>query len=139
MIQSGSHIKGSRRLTELIASIAGPYWIITGLGFFLSRSFYESMMLGAAQADPILINLSGAVHFVLGMIVLVNHFLWGSVAQIAVTLLGLMLIAKGTSLIAFQSTTVKAPKAVGNTLKISAVGFLIFGSYLCYVGYWPKG
>lgn len=126
-------------MTELIASIAGPYWIVTGLGFILSRSFYERMLLGTETADPVLINLSGATHFILGMIVLVNHFLWGSIAEAAVTLLGFMLIAKGTLLIAVPDATLKAPRALGNTLTASTIGFLIVGLYFCYVGYWPRG
>jgi hypothetical protein len=124
-------------MTELIASIAGPYWVATGLGFLLSRAFYERMVLGNGKADPILLNLSGMVHFMLGMIVLVNHFLWDSTAQIAVTLLGIMLVLKGGFLIAVPEIVLKTPKTVGKTLAVSTVGFLIVGLYFCYVGYRP--
>lgn len=81
-------------MTELIASIAGPYLIVTGLGMVLSRRFYERMMSVNDAADPILLNLSGAVHFVLGMIVLRNQFLWDNLAAVAVSLFGIMLVLK---------------------------------------------
>lgn len=124
-------------MTELIAQIAGPYWIITGIGFLLSRPYYERMILGNASADPVLINLSGAAHFVLGMMVLVTHFRWGTIAEAAVTLLGVALVAKGGALIAIPEQTLNAPKNVGWSLVLSAVGFLSVGLFFCYVGYGP--
>ena len=68
-------------MTELIARIAGPYLLLTGLGFAISRDFYQRMVMGNAQADPILLNLSGAVHFIVGLIVLNNHFRWSGFAD----------------------------------------------------------
>ena len=124
-------------MTELIAQIAGPYWIVTGLGFLLSRGYYERMILGNASSDPVLINLSGVAHFVLGMAVLVAHFRWDTFAEIGVTLLGVALVAKGGALIALPEQTLQAPKNVGRALTMSAIGFLCVGFFFCYVGYGP--
>ena len=124
-------------MTDLIARIAGPYLLVTGIGFVISRGFYERMVMGNANADPILLNLSGAAHFVVGMIVLTNHFRWSSLPEVAVSVLGLAAVAKGASLIAIPETTLQTPKTVGATLTASAAGFLIVGAYFCYVGYRP--
>lgn len=126
-------------MTETIARIAGPYLVVTGIGFLVSRGFYERMVMGNANADPILLNLSGAAHFVVGMLILVNHFSWDGPREIAVSLLGLAAVAKGASLIAIPEMTLQTPKTVGRTLTISAAGFLIAGLYFCYLGYWPTG
>lgn len=123
-------------MTEFIAGIAGPYLIVTGLGMVLSRRFYERMMSVNDAADPILLNLSGAVHFVLGMIVLRNHFLWNNLEAVAVSLFGIMLVLKGVVLIAVPEVTLKTTEKIGNTLSVSTAGFLIAGGYFCYVGYW---
>ena len=122
-------------MTELIAKIAGPYWMVTGLGFLLSRAYYERMILGNINADPVLINLSGAVHFVLGVILLVNHFLWGSLSEIAVSLLGVVLVAKGSCLIAIPEMTLRLPKNTDLALLLSAIGFLCVGLFYCVIGY----
>lgn len=122
-------------MTETIARIAGPYLLITALGFLVSRRFYTRMVLGNAEADPVLINLSGAVHFVIGAVILVNHWAWGSFAEGAVTLLGLAAVAKGASLIAVPELTLKSPKTVGRTLTASAVGFTLWGGILVWVGW----
>lgn len=122
-------------MTETIARIAGPYLLITALGFVVSRGFYERMVLGTATADPVLLNLSGAVHFIVGALILVNHWAWGSVAAVAVTLLGVAAVMKGAALIAVPELTLKSPKTVGATLIASAVGFAIWGGLLVWVGW----
>jgi hypothetical protein len=124
-------------VTELIARIAGPYLFITGIGFLVSRGFYERMVMGNANADPVLLNLSGAVHFIVGMIILVNHFRWSTLPEGAVSLLGVAAVAKGGSLIAVPEKTLQTPKTEGKVLTASAAGFLTMGLYLCYVGYRP--
>jgi hypothetical protein len=57
-------------------------------------------MISHTGSDPVLINLSGMVHFFIGMTILVNHFLWKNAKQIMVTLLGFMFSLKGIFLIA---------------------------------------
>lgn len=122
-------------MTETIARIAGPYLLVTALGFLVSRRFYERMVLGNANADPVLINLSGAVHFVVGGVTLVNHFLWSGMAEIVVSLLGVAAVAKGAALIAVPELTLKSPKTVGATLYASALGFGLWGGGLVWVGW----
>lgn len=122
-------------MTETIARIAGPYLLVTALGFLLSRRFYERMVMGTATSDPMLINVSGAVHFVIGAAILVNHWVWSSIAEGAVTLVGLASVAKGISLIVVPELTLKSPKTVGVTLIASAAGFAVWGGFLVWVGW----
>lgn len=124
-------------MTELIARIAGPYLLLTGLGFAVSRDFYQRMVMGNAQADPILLNLSGAVHFIVGMIVLNNHFRWSGLAEIVVSMIGVAAVVKGAALIAVPETTLQTPKTTGRVLTASTVGFILAGVYLCWIGYLP--
>ncbi|MBV7378043.1 hypothetical protein [Maritimibacter dapengensis] len=120
-------------MTGTIAWIAGPYLIATALGFLISRGFYERMVLGNADADPVLLNLSGAVHFIIGAIVLANHWDWSGLGAGAVTLLGVAAVAKGASLIIVPELTLKTPKTVGATLTASSAGFFIWGALLLWV------
>ncbi len=124
-------------MTELIARIAGPYFLLTAVGFAVSHGFYTRMILGNEKADPVLLNLSGAAHFIIGMLVLVNHFRFGSIAEGAVTLVGIAAALKGAALIAVPEMTLKSPKTVGGALTGSTAGFGLAGLYLSFVGYWP--
>lgn len=124
-------------MTKTIAMIAGSYLLVTAIGFVVSRGFYERMVMGNANADPVLLNLSGAAHFVVGGVILANHFRFDGVGEILVTLLGFAAIAKGASLIAIPEMTLQTPKTVGATLTASAIGFAVFGLALTWIGFAP--
>ncbi|MEJ1997403.1 MAG: hypothetical protein P8X76_04435 [Maritimibacter sp.] len=121
-------------MTQTIALIAGSYLLVTAAGFLMSRGFYTRMVLGSANSDPMLLNLSGAVHFVIGAVVLVNHWDWSGIGAGAVTLVGVAAVAKGAALIAVPELTLKSPKTVGNTLIASAIGFALWGAILIWTG-----
>lgn len=63
-----------RNVTLYIARIFSAYLIVTGLGFLLSPNFFTQMM-ATTDSDPVLINLSGMVHFFIGATILVLHLL----------------------------------------------------------------
>ena len=122
-------------MTELIASIAGPYLFVTGLGFFISSSFYQRMIAAQSDVNPILLNLSGAVHFVVGMTVLANHFKVSSAAGAIVTLVGAAAVLKGVSLIVFPDYMTKSQQMGKRGVLATGAAFAATGAYLSYVGY----
>lgn len=122
-------------MTETIARIAGPYLLLTGLGFLLSAGFYARMIAGQARTDPVTLNLSGAAHFIVGMTVLVNHFAWSSGLEAAVTLLGAAAALKGAGLIVLPKTAARSPAMGKNGLRFSGLAFIAIGSYICVMGY----
>ncbi len=122
-------------MTELIASIAGPYLFVTGLGFFISTNFYQRMIAAQSDANPILLNLSGAVHFVAGMVVLANHFKVSSVAGTIVTLVGAAAVLKGASLIVIPDYIAKSQQMGKNGVLTTGAAFTVTGAYLSYLGY----
>ena len=123
-------------MTTLIAQIAGPYLLITGLGFLISSAFYIKMVQEQAKASPVTLNLSGAVHFIVGMIILTNHFQWGSPLESAVTLLGVSAALKGAGLILIPDMLASKTNSISKLkLYISAVLFIALGCVFCYAGY----
>ncbi len=122
-------------MTELIASIAGPYLLVTGLGFLISGDFYRRMIAAQAVADPILINLSGAAHFIVGMVVLVNHVEASTVAEGLVTLVGAAAALKGASLILVPDYMMRSQQMGRKGIVVTGSAFLVAGAYLCYAGY----
>ncbi|GAA0464854.1 hypothetical protein GCM10009096_01700 [Parasphingorhabdus litoris] len=118
-----------------IARIAGPYLLVSALGFVASRQYYEQMITDTASAHPVLVNLSGAVHFVIGMVILTQHFDWSGIVQFSVTMLGVAAVAKGFVLIAFPKSTVRASGDAMVSLNLSAIGFFIAGTWYCFVGF----
>lgn len=122
-------------MTTTIAQIAGPYLLLTGLGILLSTGFYITMIQGQSKADPTLLNLSGAVHFIIGMIILVHHFKWSSALEIIVTLTGCAAVLKGAGLIVVPDFLIRAPVMSKSRLRFSGLIFCLVGAYLAFMGF----
>ena len=121
--------------TLFVAKMMAPYLFVTGLGFFFSKEFYLKMLNESERAHPITINLSGMVHFFIGMAVVLNHIRWGSVLEVAVTLIGFAFLLKGAVLIMLPVRALKSNETTGDRLPIIGIGFLIVSVYLGYASY----
>ncbi|WP_144864770.1 hypothetical protein [Hyella patelloides] len=124
-----------KETTLFFAKLASAYFLVTGLGFLISTDFYEKMVQENASTDPVTLNLSGAVHFLVGLSILIQHFLWGSLAEVIITLIGFSAMLKGAALIVIPELTLKSPKTGQRAIRLSSVGFIIIGIYLGYVSY----
>jgi hypothetical protein len=121
--------------THKIAILMGLYLLASGLGILISRDYYAKMTDGASKADPILINLSGATHFIVGMLVLLYHAGWHSLMQGAVTVLGGLAVLKGSILIIVPEMTLKASSGQSRGLLMSAAFFICYGILLFALGF----
>lgn len=123
----------SQDTTRLIGKIVSAYYLVTGIGFLVSRDFFATMVAHVGS-DPVLINLSGMVHFFIGMTILVVHFKWRGLLQIAVTLLGFAFLSKGILLIAVPEMTLQADTSTEVGLA-TIIGFIAVGLVLGYASF----
>ncbi|MDD7888034.1 hypothetical protein [Flavivirga sp. 57AJ16] len=123
--------------TNKIGKIVAAYLIVTGVGFLTSSEYY-SQMISHQGTDPVLINLSGMVHFFIGMTILVNHFLWKNALQIIVTLLGFMFLMKGLFLIMLPEPTLQSSDNPAQVPWIMSIGFIIGGLVIGYMAFFKK-
>ncbi len=121
--------------TIFFCKMAAAYFLVTGLGFLVSTEFYEKMVRGNASTDPVTLNLSGAVHFLVGLAIVIQHIRWGNLPEIIITLIGFAAMLKGAALIAVPKLTLLLPKTEKTALRISGVAFTAVGAYLGYVSY----
>lgn len=113
-------------MTFNIGKILSVYLIVTGIGFSISSEFF-SQMISHKGTDPVLINLSGMVHFFIGMTILVNHFLWKNILQILVSLLGCMFLFKGIFLIALPEIALQSGDNKAQIPWLMSAGFILIG------------
>jgi hypothetical protein len=123
--------------TLLIAKVVSMYLLITGLGFLISDEYYRSM-IAHTESDPVLINLSGMVHFFIGMTILVIHFQWKGMLQIVVTILGAMFFIKGAFLIVLPDLMLQTGNNPAQITSLMAVIFIVVGTALGYFAYFHK-
>jgi len=122
-------------ITLFLGKIIAPYLLVSGLGFLISSKFYENQLKNFDKSDPLTVNLSGMVHFLIGIAILTNHFRWNSILAIVVTLLGFSFLIKGITLIIIPSLTLKSTKTSVKYLRFSGIGFVVVSLYLGYMSY----
>lgn len=124
-------------LTVIIGRIVSIYFLATALGFLASANYYADM-IATNGSDPVLINLSGMTHFLIGMAIVVLHFRWRGLHQILVSLSGLFYLLKGTFLIVLPELTLQSGNNdIQASLVIPAIGFMVFGGMLAFLS-WKK-
>ncbi len=121
-------------MTHKIGRIVSVYFAITGIGFLVSSGYYEGM-IATTNSDPILINLSGMVHFFIGMTILVNHFRWNKPLKIAVSLSGVMFFMKGVFLIALPELTLQTGGNPAQQPWVMSIGFIAAGLVMGYFSF----
>ncbi|MTI33259.1 hypothetical protein [Xanthovirga aplysinae] len=121
--------------TFIIGRIMAPYLIVTGLGFFLSKSFYKKSIEEAEKSDPVLINLSGMVHFLIGMTILTLHFRRNNLLETMISILGFLFTLKGAFIIALPVLTLKSNEASIKLLRVMGTGFTTAGLIIGYLSY----
>ncbi|MBN1454796.1 MAG: hypothetical protein JW945_00885 [Methanomicrobia archaeon] len=122
-------------ITLFFGKIIAPYLFASGLGFLISTKFYENRLKNSDKSDPLAINLSGMVHFLIGIVILTNHFLWNNILEAIVTLLGFSFLGKGVTLIVIPNLILKSTKTSVKALRISGIGFIIFSLILGYLSF----
>lgn len=124
-------------LTKRLARIVSLYYFVTGLGFWFSSEYYAKM-IAHTGSDPVLINLSGMVHFFIGITILVHHFRWKKFLQIAVSLSGIFFLLKGAFMIVLPEMTLQTGNNPAQVPWVMSLGFLGVGLLVGYFAYFRK-
>lgn len=123
--------------TLLLAQILGPTLAILGLGMVLNQKHYRKMFktVGSNDFDMFLAPL---FMISIGMLLVMKHFVWGSLTEVLVSLVGLGMLLKGAFLALFPETFRSYAKAVfarDEMLMFGGVIWLVFGAYLTWAGF----
>ena len=121
--------------TILLGKILAAYLLVNGLGFLLSRDFYRKLRATSEASDRLTVNLSGMVHFILGMAIVTTHLLWGNLLQVLVTFTGIGFVAKGFAMIVFPGWTLRSSPVTERSLWLSGVAFVVAGLVFGYLSY----
>jgi uncharacterized membrane protein len=121
----------------LIARLAGPLFVVIGLGILLNASFYADMVVEAVHS-PTLVYLSGVASLLAGVAILNAYRAWTASWRVIVTVLGWLCVIGGImrivlpQIVTSLATTIYSGPAA---LIVAAVIVLILGAYLSYESY----
>ncbi len=121
--------------TQFLGQMISLYLVVTGVGFFVSKDYYLKMLADSKRSDSITINLSGMVHFLLGLAIVLNHNLWRTTPEIIITVIGFAASLKGAALIVVPQAALKANDMSARVLRIIGTAFVVVGTYLGFVTY----
>lgn len=124
--------------TLFIAKMLAPYFMVTGLGFIISKDFYYRILNDSNSEQLGFLNLSGMVHFAIGLAVILTHFDWSNHLAIVVTLLSLSFLLKGGLLIVIPNIMLAANKITNEKLLVSGIVFIALSLYLGWFAYMPN-
>jgi uncharacterized membrane protein len=122
--------------TLFLAQVIGPTLAILGLGMLINSSFYLKVMKDIFEPKGAFLITNMAM-LATGMAMMSKHFLWGSLPEILVTIVGLGILIKGilASLMpnAFDNLVDTMTKA--GALSFGGLIWVIGGGYLTWLGF----
>jgi uncharacterized membrane protein len=121
----------------LIARLAGPLFVVIGVGILLNEPVYSAMIAEAVRS-PILVYLSGIASLLAGLAVLNAHRAWTADWRVIVTVLGWLCVVGGILRIALPRLTVSLATTIYSgpaAMMTAGAVVLILGGYLGFEGY----
>jgi len=123
--------------TLFLAQIIGPTLFFTGLGILLHPKFYEKVFkaMGETDFDTLLTPM---IMIPIGIVMVLKHFLWNSLPEVLVSIVGLGILIKGI-LFAVMPTMFKSmirSILTKGLITFASLLWIAGGAYLCWVGFW---
>lgn len=125
--------------TRMFARVLGPFFTIIAIVVTL-RAPDMRVLLAEFTASDVWPWVTGAYILMGGIAVVAFHQYWRGAAAIIVSVLGWLLVIRGTLLIAFPDVFASvADRMIGavGAWKAVYVVMALIGLYLTYVGWWP--
>lgn len=119
--------------TVFLAKIIGPILSIFGLGIILNTKFYLSVYKDFRN-EPLVLMLTSMTLIALGISILIKHFVWASLPEVLISIIGMAMLMKGIFLALFPKSFKKLSKVLvsKNLLFYAGIIWLIGGIYLTF-------
>ena len=124
-------------LSLLLAQVMGAYLILEGLVVLLRRKFVVNIVEDLSQHKALMF-VTGAMVFILGLLVVLNHNIWVADWRVVPTIIGWAMVIKGIGLFFVPKVMMGKAKRVAknrNVAVLLGLVALIAGAYLAYVGF----
>lgn len=126
--------------TRFCARVVGPLMLIIG-AVVIARAGDMVMLIPAILQDGPLTFITGIFTLICGLVLLAAHHHWSSAAAIAISLLAVLTIVRGVTLLfapSFLTGLVHQFLNLGPGAIIASVVALLIGAWLTFVGWFAK-
>ena len=121
----------------LLAQVMGLYLLLEGLVVLTRRKFVLHIVNDISQHKAMMF-VTGAMVFILGLLVVLNHNVWEASWRVVPTIIGWAMVIKGAMLFFVPNTMLaRAKKFAKNRNKMVLAGIVAVavGAYLMYIGF----
>jgi uncharacterized protein YjeT (DUF2065 family) len=125
------------QIFQLIAIL----YTLVGLGVLTNTSFYKKLYDDFAEST-FAMYIGGITALIIGFLLVTFHNTWTKDASVIITLLGWAALIKGVVIFICPKAMTALAKAMTKKekmLKIMGIFIIIFGLFLAYLGFCPKG
>jgi uncharacterized membrane protein len=122
-------------ISLMAAEIAGVYLIIVGVSFILRQKMWSEVIHDFAR-NRMAMTLAGLVELLIGIVIVMYHNVWVADWQVAITLIGWLMVLEGGAYVLLPTKTLKDKitkfnkKGWYSGMGVIAIGL---GAYLLYV------
>lgn len=122
--------------TELMLQLIGPAFLLFGAGMFLNQKYYLKAIIDLKE-NRFLIFFAAFINLVVGPAILIHHWMWGSLAEVVVTLFGISATIKGAHIVLAPKSWIKMAEGLvtENMLRYGSVAVIVIGVLVTYAGY----
>lgn len=122
--------------TMFLAHLWGPVLLAIGLGVFVSRSYYVRVYRNL-QKEALAVLLFGMIAIVWGILQVGAHNLWGTPAEVIISIIGWGMLAKGLLFAVAPGVVDRAGDKTADSglIPMAGVLMLVIGAYLSWFAY----
>ncbi len=121
--------------TLMLGRILALYLLIAGIAFLVATPFYAELTRNADKSDPMAVNISGMLHLIIGLVIVVNHFVWGGPLATLVTVLGILFVVRGVTYYWVPQLVVRPSAARATALRFMGAVFVVVGALMAYLSF----
>ena len=124
-------------ISLLLAQIMGLYLMLEGLTILTRRKFVLNIVNDISN-NKALMFVTGAMVFILGLLVVLNHNIWEATWRVVPTIIGWGMVIKGALIFFVPGVMMDKAKKFAknrNLAVLAGVVALAVGAYLAYVGF----
>ncbi len=124
-------------ISLLLAQVMGLYLLLEGI-VILARQKFVVNIVNDLSNNKALMFVTGAMVFILGLLVVLNHNVWEASWQVIPTLIGWGMIIKGITIFFIPNIVLSLAKKFAKNRNLAVFAGVIaiaFGAYLVYVGF----
>ena len=126
--------------TVFLSQVMGVAFLIMGVALVINKRYYSAWFRRLDKESEAFLWVTALVEFIAGLAIVLTHNLWGSMAEVIVTLFGWCMVLEGAAVLLGGKLYIQImlkflAKSMGKATTIFALICFALGAYLAWFGF----